>query len=421
MAHVEFGKSQARWHRGKQIAVIVALLTISLCAFRTLVSTSQERLATFDAAHAVPDEDNAAILYSELLQGEEVPLSDLAVKIASLQDVVLDPMSARDFRTTQRQLRELVPPEGMDPNLIWFAASHAWKSAERPELKAWLDAHRHRLDKMLEAAGRSSCRFPLRPGPGQMGLLDVPSGAVRQNVLLLRAAAGNDLGEGDVDAALAKWRALMTVGRHLRDQPTSFCLLSGIATEAAALGHIRESVVEGSCTDRQLQVLATECERGDRPWESLARDIDDVRALFSRMLKDRRPLRLRICEWCLRICGGGTNWADDRCRELHHRMLSDRRGARILIEMRRFKDRTGEWPQRLDQIASTLPPGFLIDPINGCEYAYKPVGNGFSLYSTGPNRVDEGGRHVSTGPDDWPIWPPKGRAEEPQSQDVNEP
>jgi len=397
------------------LRIVIAGLLIGglLAVFRVLGPTPEEGFAAFDAARAIPDGDNAAILYAQLLQGEEVPLSDLVVKIASLHDGVMDPISARDFRTGQRQLRELVPPGEMDANLIWFAASHAWKSAEHPELKSWLNAHGRRIDKMLEAARRPSCRFWLSPGSGQMGLFDVPLGAVRQNVLLVRAAASNDLGEGDVDAALAKWRALMAIGRHLRDQPTSWCLVSGIAVEAAALGQFKELAVEGPCTDRQFQVLSTECERGDRPWVSLSHEIDDVRALFSRVLKDRRPLGLRVCEWCLRIWGGGTNWADDRCRELYHRMLSDRRGVRILIELRGFKDRTGGWPQRLDQIASTLPPGFLIDPINGCAYVYKPVGDGFSLYSTGPNQLDENGRHMSSGPDDWPIWPPKGRTPEP--------
>lgn len=407
--------------RARRVAVAGLLLGGVIIALRLLAPTPQERLAAFDAARAVSDRDNAAILYTQLLQGEELPPSALEAKLASLQDAVMDPVSAWDIRTFQRQLRELVPPERMDPNLIWFAASHAWKSAEYPELDAWLNRHCDRVGRMLVAARKPFCRFPLQSPPGQMGLLDVSLGAFRQNVLLVCAAAGNDLGEGDVDAALEKWHALMATGRHLRNQPNSSHLLYGIAVEAMALERFKELVIESSCTDRQLQDLAIECQREDRPWASLARDIDDVRALFSRVLKDRRPLGLRIGEWCVRICGGGTNWADDRCRELYHRMLSDRRGVRILIELRRFKDRTGGWPASLDLIASSLPAGSLIDPINGRSYVYRLSESGFSLYSTGPNRVDEDGRHESSGPDDWPIWPPKGRAGEPEPQDVNEP
>jgi len=380
-----------------------------LAGLHTLSPTPQERLAAFDAAHAVPDEDNAAILYAELLQGEQVPPSELAAALESLADTIRDPVAAREARACETELQELLPPKGIDPNMVWSAALHPWKSVEHPELKSWLDTHRDRIERMLEAAHKPACRFPLSPGPGQMGLFDVSLRAFRQNVLLLCAAAGNDLGEGNVDGALAKWHALMATGRHLRDQPNSSSLLYGVVVEAMALDRFKEFVVEGSATDHQLQDIAGECEKGDRPWESIRHDINRARDLASHVLEDRRSFKFRIYTKYRRICYGERGWFEGRYRESYHRMLSDRRGVRILIELRRFKDRTGRWPESLDWIASSLPAGSLIDPINGRSYVYRLSETDFSLYSTGPNRLDENGRHTSSGPDDWPIWPPKGR------------
>lgn len=406
--------------RVKRIAVAGLLLAGVLAGFHALSPTPQERLTAFDAVHAVPDEDNAAVLYAELLQGEPVSPSELAAELASLADAIQDPVSARESRASQTELRGLVPPKGIHPNMVWSAASHPWKSIEHPELKSWLDTHRDRIERMLEAAQKPVCRFPLSPEPGQMGLFDVPLRAFRQSVLLLCAAAGNDLGEGDVDAALEKWHALMTTGRHLRDQPNSSSLLYGVVVEAMALDRFKEFVVEGPATDRQLHDVATECEKGDRPWESVRRDINRARDLASQVLEDQRSFKFRMYTKYRRICYGERGWFEGRYCELCHRMLADRRGVRILIELRRFKGRTGRWPESLDLIASSLPAGSLIDPINGRFYVYRLSESGFSLYSIGLNRLDENGRHTSIGPDDWPIWPPKGRAGEPEPQDMNE-
>jgi len=82
----------------------------------------------------------------------------------------------------------------------------------------------------------------------------------------------------------------------------------------------------------------------------------------------------------------------------------------------RLRERTGRWPESLDQIVSALSPEILSDPISGGSYVYNLSESGFSLYSIGPNRVDEHGHHKWNGPDDWPIWPPRGRSAEPEQE-----
>lgn len=396
----------------------MALLSgVLLAVFCVMAPTPQEDLAALDVARAVPDEDNAAIIYEELAIGEELPLSDLAVEIAALTATVRDPVSVRESRAWERKLRELEPSEaGLDPNVIQIGWSRPWRSDKYPQMRQWLNRHRHRIDRLLEAALKPSCSFPVQPAPSRMALFEVPLGAMRQNVNLLVAAANNDLGEEDIDAAVAKWQALMTIGRHLRGQPGVYYLLNGIAVEAMALHRINGFVIEGPATEGHLQDLAARCETPDRECRAIRREINHVRSLFSRLLEDGRPLKVRMYRRYRRIRYGDGDWQEGRCCELYHRLLSDRRGVRILIELRRFKDRTGRWPESLDSIAAALPAGTLVDPINDSPYVYRLSERGFSLYSTGPNRIDENGQHTSSGPDDWPIWPPRGQSSEPEQE-----
>ena len=78
----------------------------------------------------------------------------------------------------------------------------------------------------------------------------------------------------------------------------------------------------------------------------------------------------------------------------------------ILIALRRHKEKTGVWPESLEQIEPKLPEQMLIDPQNNGSFVYKRHVDNFIFYSKGPNGIDEGGS--SSGMvDDWLIWPRK--------------
>jgi hypothetical protein len=86
------------------------------------------------------------------------------------------------------------------------------------------------------------------------------------------------------------------------------------------------------------------------------------------------------------------------------RFLADQRGTEILIALRRFEKQTGQWPESLEQIKDLVSQNILIDPQNNGPFVYKLTENGFTLYSIGPNNIDEAGRYRN-GADDRPIWP----------------
>ncbi len=400
-----------RW--GRRIAAATVLLAAVFFALRWLVPTPEERLAAFDAAHAVPEEDNAALIYAELLQGQEVPADKLAPSLTPLLATLVDPASLQESNALMRNLRELDLSEGItDANAARTIGSRPWKSAECPELKQWIDGRRNRIDRLQEAAGKARCYFPVSSTRGYMSLFEMPLGAFQQSVFLLNAAANNDLGEGDIDAGLAKCEAVMVIGRHLGQQPGALHLLGGIVCEGTTIYRLAPLVVEGSVGDRHLNDLAALCGDLDDRWKSLRRDINYVRGIYSHLLDDPRPASVRAYTWFQRVCLGDHAWNEARARELYFRLLSDRRGLRLLIELRRFRDRTGHWPPRLDPIAAFLPPQAFVDPISNSPFVYRLSEHGFSLYSIGPNRIDEKGQRRAGGPDDWPIWPPRGRSPE---------
>lgn len=398
---------RSRRSRRRRIAIAALLLLALALALNASLPTAREKLTAIDVARAVADEDNAALIYAELLRGEEVPPSELETQLAPLMEALSDPALLQETRTISKKLVELEPPEELlDPNDKDFTLSRPWTSAEHPELRQWLDEHQSRIDRLLQAARKPACHFPLRPDPNDMGLFDVPLSAFRQNALLLRRAANNDMGEGNVTAGLMKYQALISMGHHCQMQPSPTVFLSGIACEVCGLHHLAEFIVADPATDQELDALVAEGGDLENRWESLCRDISHVRNVYSRTLEDRRPFRFRAYQWYWRIRYQDEDWTgQDRASELYHRVLCERRGHHILIELRRFKNRTGHWPDRLKQIASSLAPLALIDPQNGGAYVYQRTEDGFRLYSSGPNGQDENGQRQARGPDDWPIWP----------------
>ena len=92
------------------------------------------------------------------------------------------------------------------------------------------------------------------------------------------------------------------------------------------------------------------------------------------------------------------------------RNIAEQRGARVIFALRRYKNKTGHWPETLDDIKDLIPDEILVDSINGGSFVYRLTEENFTLYSKGKNNIDEGGeRDKESGADDWLIWPPRTR------------
>ncbi|MHC4533639.1 MAG: hypothetical protein ACYS6K_06785, partial [Planctomycetota bacterium] len=99
------------------------------------------------------------------------------------------------------------------------------------------------------------------------------------------------------------------------------------------------------------------------------------------------------------------NYGFHKYHEVYSRYLSSRKGGRIVLALRRYKNMKGNWPQSLHEINSMVTEDVLIDPQNNGSFVYKRTDKDFILYSRGKNNIDEAGSRIDA--DDWRIWPPK--------------
>jgi len=107
--------------------------------------------------------------------------------------------------------------------------------------------------------------------------------------------------------------------------------------------------------------------------------------------------------------------------DIYFRNTAEIQGVRIIIALRRYKNKTGDWPESLDDIKSLSPAEIFVDPINGDSFFYKLTEENFTLYSKGKNNIDEGGKHdKESGADDWLIWPPKTRKTKNEKADTQQ-
>lgn len=81
-----------------------------------------------------------------------------------------------------------------------------------------------------------------------------------------------------------------------------------------------------------------------------------------------------------------------------------RNATRLAVHLLAYRQQHGAYPDSLDVFAQR---DFAMDPLTGQRYVYRRDGEGFVLYSFGPNGTDEGGVHDGRGEtSDIVFWPP---------------
>jgi len=120
-----------------------------------------------------------------------------------------------------------------------------------------------------------------------------------------------------------------------------------------------------------------------------------------------------------------SNWP--AIHDLYLKAVTMQRGSQLLITLRIYKNKTGRWPEKLEELKSLAPAELFIDPINNDSFIYRLTEEDFMLYSKGRNNIDENCEHdaltaiqpccslrpstkfVEDRADDWLIWPPRSR------------
>ena len=248
---------------------------------------------------------------------------------------------------------------------------------------------------------------------------------MRQWAFLLGLAANNDVAEGRIDDAMAKWRCILQMGHHLRQRPTllDFIVAGGIQN----IGLKR--LIRFAAAEEPTEVDLKKMEAMPLPIaDAWAENLGDIRAAedlpTQKMTEQWSPadrIKYRFYAYRFNKATGGLldpSASEDKAAQSHFRTMALARGLRIIIALKRHHTKTGHWPEDLNEIAASLPEPILTDPLNKGPFVYRRRSGAFELYSTGRNETDEHGRDQFEDGDDWPIWIPP--APTPPSNDAKD-
>ncbi len=469
--------------------------------------TFDEELAALQAKYAVPDEENAALIYDKLFE-------------------------TMNWDQNEPEFFLQSSPSSKD---------EPWLSKDHPEMAEWLRGHQSTIEKLLRAAEKDKCHFPIYADPWSFGQYMERLPEMRRCAFLLVSAGNNYIAEGQIDAGLEKYFCIIRMADHLYQQATMIDLLTGFGIEGLALTQLNRFVKEGKASREKLELIADSIKGPENNWcsdliraleyeklftkntfcnlayqvnpqgkirlsrdpyagmreqsqdELKASEIQDPedlvaleRILHPTYLQRKLMKANTILNWLFmpytpqkagEIIDAGfekhyamaqrdfdwskqphksdsplrrANW--DRFRfdfkyfarvtadmleesyygihDVYLKTLSLRRGSRLLITIRQYKNENGHWPESLEEVESLAPAEIFVDPMNGSSFVYKLTADNFTLYSKGKNNIDEAGEYEIEWADDYSgykvkeddqlIWPPKRHKTEKENIDAEQ-
>lgn len=437
--------------------------------------TFDEELAALEAKYAIPDSENAVIIYNQLLENYD---------------------------------SNAFEPDFLDPNIEYLTRTEPWSSGDYPELAQWVKQHDSTIAKLIEASKMERCRFTRSYNIFRMDESMERLALMRRWAFLLSRAANNDLCEGRIDQAIEKQIAVLKMAKYQCQQSTIIDMLVGIAIEALVLGQFKTFVVTGDATEQHLSVIEEALAEIKHDWTSDLPRILEGEKLFAKnflgmfyainpegkvrrgpnplvIIRSQCPEELpRLTYWQRRLTKVSAllgwfflpaspqkagkiiddsykkyyamaepnfDWqkkpeepkgfsltsakfnfhfmiemlvsimepAFHRIHDTYLRLYADKRCSQIIIALRRYKNKYDRWSQSLDDVKNLAPAEIFVDPINNNSFVYKLTDDNFTLYSKGKNNIDENGEYQD-GADDRLIWPPRSRKTQEKKADAEQ-
>jgi len=452
--------------------------------------TCDEELAALEAKYYIPDEENAAIIYNQLLE---------------------------DYNEAAFE------PNFPDPNPEYLTRFEPWLSKDYPKLAEWIKGHENIIAKLIEASKFENCRFPIVTNFADYGRDIEILSPMRQLAFLLLRAINNDIAEGSIEQAIEKNLTILQMAKHLCQQPTAIEVIVGIGIERLSTKQLRNLVVTCDATEEHLRVIENYLAKIEHDWscevhkfiehdklmkkstlstfyqinskgktrlshdpfaqfrasykeQSDANQIEDQETidflnslLYPKYWQNKLIKANTILLWFFipstpqkaaqiidaayeryyAMANPDFDWKKEpvefpitslfsrRARfifpymamlwahmsegsyymlhDLYLQAAADNKGSRLIIELRRYKNKNSKWPESLDDIKSIVPEEIFVDPLNNDSFIHKLTDDGFTIYSKGKNNIDEAGEYETelaadysghkVKKDDQLIWP----------------
>ena len=396
--------------------------------------TFDDEIALHEEKYAIPDEENAAVIYHELMQGYDPKKLRLTFLHPKVQKIVL---------------------------------SGPWLSTNYPELVQWLQGHENTISVLPQACMIKTCRFRSNFKITLTDKLQIDRyTALKSWAVLLLLSGNNDIAEGRLDHGLLKYTYALEIANHLYQQKriTDFLICFGI--EDLAFTPISRLLIEERLDDKQLGIVSDSLINLENTWSSDFSQCLEYNKLFiknafcslvfeknsnNHVRYSRNPedaiwgrfrlkklketywqkismkaytilawfvlpdtpqkaseiidniydeyyaiaepdfawgkesigrlysleFNCRFLLWALsdRICGRFDGFYD-----IYLKRLTQRRGLKLLIAIKQYKNEHGTWPDSLEEIKTAAPMEAFIDPATGKQLEYENHGRYFSLY-----------------------------------------
>jgi len=211
--------------------------------------TFDEEFAALETKHAIPDSENAAKIYNQLLK--------------DYNDDVFDANLSYGAQFRLRSGKTLL-------------------SEDESEVREWLQQHKTTVDELLKASEIKKCRFTM----SQYNVTSTRSmkrlSAMRNWAFLLVAAANNNFREGRTDKALEQLIAAVQMGKHENQQGTMGDILVGINIEAMVIKQFKNFIVDGEASEEHLSLISKPLADIKHDWSSDLPGILEWERLFAK-------------------------------------------------------------------------------------------------------------------------------------------
>ena len=372
--------------------------------------TFDEELAQMRARYAVGDEENAAVIYNQMIET----------------------FDANDF-----------VPEFMDDELERLTSYRPWSTEDYPQMAEWVKTNEKTTAALMRAAAKEKCHFQIYVNPGSTHATNRLGPMSRWTQFLVRAGF-NDLGDSRNGQALDKFLTALQIGNHLYQQQSMLYHLVGFGIEGRAIASLNYYIVNSEIENDQLERIEHAIQGIGFDWATsfprildhdklyakntfaifyevnengkvrFAFDTGSVLSQYSEITpgywQNKFFKSMSIVYWFALPStpqqagelvdekykdfykmaspdyrwpdnSSEFNWADyneylwffwkpgdllyHKVHDIYLQNLARRRSSRILIALRRYKDEHDQWPGSLEDIKTSAPSEIFIDPIKG--------------------------------------------------------